>query len=131
MCRLLVVEDHEMTRNLLRSRFIRMGWQVFVAATVAEAIALLDSEPPPCCLILDIELPDGTGDQVLRKLRLLGLKTRVIVSSGTSDPAKLEAMAKLKPDEFLPKPMTSVTGWVGFEHTCPCTAQESSHLSLG
>ena len=38
-------------------------------------------------MILDIDLPDGTGDQVLREVRARGYKSRVVVSSGSLDPS--------------------------------------------
>ncbi|WP_422929999.1 response regulator [Singulisphaera sp. PoT] len=118
-----------MTRNVLRSRFLKMGWQVDAAATVGEALALLDSEPAPCCLILDVELPDGTGDEVLDKIRNLNLKTKVLVSTGTTDLDKLEAMIRLKPDGFLPKPMTPQFALEDVGRDCPYESLGMVHPS--
>src|SRR5437764_13453537 len=76
--RLMVVEDDPTTRNVLRKNYTRMGWQVSMAGTGAEAMALLDSEPEPCCMILDVMLPDGDGFEVLKKVRAKALRTRVV-----------------------------------------------------
>ncbi|MCA1686160.1 MAG: hypothetical protein LC745_09285, partial [Planctomycetia bacterium] len=64
--RLLVVDDHAWSRHPLRGIFNRMGWDVSVAGTVAEGLRFLESEPEPCCLVLDLSLPDGDGELVLR-----------------------------------------------------------------
>src|SRR4051812_13940425 len=99
---LLVVEDDRVTRELLRSIFARMGWQVCVASTVADGLARLD--PPPDLLILDLTLPDGDGTDLLRHIRSAHLPTRVAVTTG-HNPALLSAVTQLKPDALLQKPI--------------------------
>jgi two-component system OmpR family response regulator len=103
--RVLVVEDHEATRNLLRALFRRVGWEVSAAATVADALALLAQPPPPDGLVLDLMLPDGDGVVVLRKVRTDGLPTRVAVCTGTHDPARIAALRALAAAAFFPKPI--------------------------
>src|SRR3954468_12298492 len=113
--RLFVVDDDPATRDALRDAYTRMGWQVSVAGTVAEALALLDAEPEPCCLILDLVLPDGDGTAVLEKVREKGLRTHVAVCTGTVDLARPKAVAALRPDAMLPKPIRLPEVW-----TEPC-----------
>jgi CheY-like chemotaxis protein len=115
---MLVVEDHLATRCALYAIFTRLGWQVSVAGTVAEGIALLNLEQEPCCLILDIELPDGRGGQVLERLRAMAFKTRVVVSSGLQDPRRLRELADLEPDAFLPKPIAIEEVWDDLCRVC-------------
>lgn len=100
--RLLVVEDDALSRAALRSFFSRQGWEVAVAGTVAEALTLLD--PPPACLVLDLVLPDGSGEVVLQAVRNRRLKTRTAVCSGTTDPVQVASVMKLNPDVLLAKP---------------------------
>ena len=61
----------------------------------------------PDAIILDINMPGGTGIEVLKRLRM-SVKTRnipVIVASGNSD-AEVEGMAKeFGVHEFLHKPI--------------------------
>src|SRR4051794_5324183 len=101
--RLLVVEDHEGTRHVLRSLFIRLGWEVRVAGTIAEGLALL--EPPPHCVLLDLMLPDGGGEIILRRIRAGHLPIRVVLTSGCGDPARLRQVQSLKPEALLQKPV--------------------------
>jgi len=113
--RLLVVEDHTATRDALRAHYERLGWHVDMAGTVAEGLALLDAGPEPCCLILDLVLPDGEGTTVLERVREKGLRTHVAVCTGTVDLARPKAAAALRPDAMLPKPIRLPEVW-----TEPC-----------
>src|SRR3954447_8287530 len=105
--RMLIVEDHQETRTLLR-RILALtltGWDVVEATTVEEGLAQLD--PPPDCVLLDLELPDGPGEAVLRKVRQDRLQTRVVVNTGMNDAARLGAVSDLKPEALLQKPLDS------------------------
>ena len=117
--RLLIVEDDTATREALRGHYRRLGWQVSEVGTVGEALALLDAEPEPCCLILDLMLPDGHGSAVLERVREKGLKTRVAVCTGSVDLAQLRTIAMLSPDAMLPKPIHLPEVW-----TAPCRVCE-------
>src|SRR5947209_6066016 len=86
--RLLVVEDHTTTRDALRAHYERLGWHVDVAGTVAEGLALLDAGPEPCCLILDLVLPDGLLPKPIRLSEVWTEPCRVCgggVRSGAGD----------------------------------------------
>ena len=105
--RMLIVEDHQETRTLLR-RILALtltGWEVVEATTVEEGLAQL--VPPPDCVLLDLELPDGPGEALLRKVRQDHLQTRVVVNTGTADSARLGAISDLRPEALLQKPLNS------------------------
>ena len=93
-----------MTHDALRKIFIRKGWDVLSAMTVAGGLALLD--PPPDCVILDLMLPDGGGEAVLRRVRDEKLKTRVAVCTGMEDPARLARVVGMEPEALLRKPIS-------------------------
>jgi len=107
--RLLVVEDDEMSQRAWRSIFSRRGWDVTVAGTVAEAMAMLD--PPPDFLILDLSLGDGDGEAILGKVRDDNLKIRVAVTTGTCDTTRLRVVKALNPEALLEKPVNVVDLW--------------------
>jgi DNA-binding NarL/FixJ family response regulator len=105
--RMLLVEDHAGTRTLLR-RMLALclpGWEIDEAATLAEGLARLD--PPPECLVLDLGLPDGGVEMILRKVRDERLPTRVVVHTGMEDPSRLGAVAGLGPNALFKKPLDS------------------------
>jgi len=102
--RALIVEDHDGTRLALRSIFKRNGWQVSSAATMAGGLDLLHSSPD--CIVLDLLLPDGDGETILRKVRTDNLPARVVaVTTGVDDPSRLAAVRELNPDVLLCKPI--------------------------
>jgi DNA-binding response OmpR family regulator len=102
---LMVVEDDPGARRALGAIFSSRGWTVRSAATVAEAEDLLEHDPEPEALILDLMLPDGSGDAVLRKVRAAGLGTHVMVCTGSTDPRVMMRVRALKPDLLLIKPL--------------------------
>ena len=70
------------------------------AAMVSGGLAALD--PPPDCIVLDLKMPDGQGEAILRKVRANGLPIRVVVvTTGVSDPARLAEVAGLHPDAMI------------------------------
>ena len=64
----LIVEDERKLRELLRSYLEREGLTVLTAATGAEALSLATSGEPDL-LVLDLGLPDISGETVARELR--------------------------------------------------------------
>ena len=65
--RLLLVEDDRATYAALRGILTQRGWEVVIATTVAEALEAIKSELD--AIILDLILPDGEGEVLLRQLR--------------------------------------------------------------
>ena len=66
--RLLIVDDNVATRYALRRRLERHGYVVLEAGTGGEGLALIASETFDA-LILDVNLPDMSGFDIVRKLR--------------------------------------------------------------
>ncbi len=100
--RLLVVDDDDHTRIAMHALFSRRGWQVGLAATVAEGLSRLD--PAPRCIILDLNLPDGGGETILREVRSKYPGTLVAVCSGSTDSLQLAEVRDLQPELMLCKP---------------------------
>jgi CheY-like chemotaxis protein len=101
--RVLVVEDDRVSRRALSRLFAARGWIVAEAATLAEGFEALD--PPPSCIVLDLMLPDGDGAELLRHVRATGLPSRVVVATGIEDQRRLQALARLRPDSLIRKPI--------------------------
>jgi CheY-like chemotaxis protein len=66
--RLLVVEDHIDSAELLAELLEHSGHSVRVATTVSDAIALA-SEEPFDIVLSDVGLPDATGYELMEQLR--------------------------------------------------------------
>jgi DNA-binding response OmpR family regulator len=102
---LMIVEDDPSSRTSLASIFSRRGWAICTARTVAEAMAFLDHGLVPDCLVLDLVLPDGSGAEILRRVRGEGHATRVAVCTGTHDQATLNSVRSMNPNALLVKPI--------------------------
>ena len=66
--RILIVEDSALVTDAFRILFTETGYDVDVAATVADAIER-GSENTADIMLLDLSLPDGNGLEVLEALR--------------------------------------------------------------
>ncbi len=85
----LVVEDDPTLARAMTRNLTARGYTACHATTVAEATAALRAERPALAL-LDIDLPDGSGWDVLRELR----------ATGGADVAVI-AMSALRPNSRL------------------------------
>jgi two-component system cell cycle response regulator DivK len=66
--RILVVEDNEKNMKLVRDVLLATGYRTLEAATGGQAIELA-AEHAPDLVLMDIQLPDVDGVNVLRRLR--------------------------------------------------------------
>ena len=79
--RILLVEDHADTARIMRRLLAAEGHEVRPAATLAAALELAASHPFDL-LLSDLNLPDGSGLDLLRKLREQGTGLIGIAMSG-------------------------------------------------
>ena len=101
--RVLLVDDDEAYRRALGGELRRRGYQVDAAASGAEAIAGCGSVPPDVVL-LDLQLPDMSGLDVLKAVRERqpGCDVIMLTGHGTIDTA-IEAI-RLGAFDYLSKP---------------------------
>ncbi len=103
--RILVVDDEEPIRGLLRSFLSSRGYTVTAIDGGRRALELVRSREFHLVL-LDLKMPDLDGQEVLRELRLIDQRLSVVIMSGyaTID-AAIEAM-KGGAEDFLIKPLS-------------------------
>jgi CheY-like chemotaxis protein len=89
----LVVDDHPVNRLLLESVLELEGIDVLGAGSIAEAERVLERSVPPV-IVLDLQLPDGYGLDLVRRLRA-GPRTSgcaiVACSAGDADQEDVQA----------------------------------------
>jgi CheY-like chemotaxis protein len=68
---LLLVDDDEDSRDLIACILEERGAEVAQASSAAEAMTLLEQEPPPDVVLSDIGMPDVSGYMLIRKIREL------------------------------------------------------------
>lgn len=80
MNKILVVEDDNFLRRDLKEILEKNGYEVIVAATVAEAVHYIDTDEGIELYLIDIWLPDGEGFMVCEKIRKRNLKPIIFLS---------------------------------------------------
>ena len=99
--KVLVVEDEPTLRRVVARNLTGRGLQVGEADSAEAAIGAASAERPDL-LLLDINLPDRSGWDVLRELRRRGTDVpTIIVSAVRVSPNRLE---EFHPLAYLPKP---------------------------
>jgi DNA-binding NtrC family response regulator len=100
----LIVEDEEIIRTSLREFLVEEGYDVAVAGTVAAALQTAKQRDFHVA-ICDVQLPDGDGVQLLRRLQQLnpGTSVMIITAYATVDNA-VEAF-KSGAFDYLVKPV--------------------------
>jgi DNA-binding response OmpR family regulator len=103
--RILVVDDEESIRDLLREAIAGAGWKVDTAADAAEALRLV-KENLYDAAVLDFALPDMNGVRLHREIRRmddeLGQRT-MFISGVTQSVDRLDYFGS-DAGGFLPKP---------------------------
>ena len=79
--RILVADDHEVSRRLLKEVLEKEGYSVQLAASGEEAVKLYRSEPFPI-VISDIRMAEMDGMGVLREVKKSGSGSVVILMTG-------------------------------------------------
>lgn len=97
---LVVEDDATLVRAIVRNLVAR-GFPTRSATTICDAVQSLEIERP-AILVLDIDLPDGSGWEVLRALRTKDGDVTVIVMSALKPNPRLAA--ELRADHVLEKP---------------------------
>jgi DNA-binding response OmpR family regulator len=97
----LLVEDDPSLRTIVRRNLEARGYRVVAAETAAEALAAVEAGEP-AVMLLDINLPDGSGWDVLRALGACGRQVPTVVL--TAVPASRARLGEFRPAAYLPKP---------------------------
>jgi len=104
----LVVEDDPDQRALADLRVSMAGYQVRVADSVKAFLQTMLDEGPPDLLLLDVELPDGDGFEVLQKLRRHSQYSAlpVVMLTAKNEPEDIGRGLVLGADGYITKPYT-------------------------
>jgi two-component system phosphate regulon response regulator PhoB len=104
---ILVVDDDEDLRRLLERELIAAGHRVVQAASGAEALERARRHQPTL-LLLDVNLPDIDGIEVLRRLKDSPTTARaaVLLVSGRAGESDRIAGLELGADDYIAKPFS-------------------------
>jgi DNA-binding response OmpR family regulator len=99
---ILIVEDNQLVIDALTIVFDASGRRVVGARSIAEALAMTDTDPA-ALVLLDLGLPDGDGLSLIGPLR--GAGCMVVALTGDDDPGKRQRCLDAGCLDVLVKPV--------------------------
>ncbi|MBI3966151.1 MAG: response regulator [Chloroflexi bacterium] len=101
--KVLAIEDDEATARLIATVLMRNGFDVTVAHNAETGLARYH-EIQPDCVVLDVNLPDRSGLDILREIRQRDAITQVLMLTAQSTVNDRIAGLKGGADDYLAKP---------------------------
>ena len=104
--RVLVVDDHDLNLKLLERLLEREGREVRAATSLAAAERAL-AEEQPAMIVLDLNLPDGSGLDLTRKLKAEPRTASIPIVACTAavTPSDEDRALEAGCDAFVAKPI--------------------------
>ena len=108
--RILIAEDHHVTRHLLERTLDDWGFDVVAVADGRSALDILESEDPPPVAILDVIMPEANGLDICADVRQRQGLPYVYIMLLTALTKKVEIAAGLEAgaDDYVSKPFDYV-----------------------
>ena len=101
---ILVVDDEQPIRELVRAYLEREGLVVLTAGSGAQALELVKTAGP-ALVVLDLGLPDVPGETVLREIRERGDTPVLVLTARASEEDRLAGLG-LGADDYVTKPFS-------------------------
>ncbi len=107
---ILVVDDDDVVRSVTRSMLEFAGYEVLDAPGGVQALAIVESQGERVeAVLLDLTMPDMTGEETFRELRRLRLDLPIVLCSGYNETEATHAFAGRGLAGFLQKPFDSAS----------------------
>src|ERR1044071_6204641 len=101
--RILYIEDHEDTRELVTLLLAQKSYEVITGSTIASGVALAGAEQFDLYL-LDSWLPDGSGLDLCQRIRQFDQTTPILFYSAAAYAADHDMAMKSRAPGYLVKP---------------------------
>lgn len=105
--RILIVEDEMLVRMFAVDALEDAGFQVLQAGDADEAMAALRQAPDVVAVIVDMGLPDRSGDRLAAEMRSTLQDLPILIASGRSERELKEKFSADSRIGVLVKPYTS------------------------
>lgn len=104
MAKILIVEDELNLNQILQDYLHHFGYQTVSAITGAEALSIWKEETPDL-ILLDLNLPDMDGLDIMREIRKTDTVPIVIVTARDAEIERLIGL-ELGSDDYISKPFS-------------------------
>jgi CheY-like chemotaxis protein len=107
---ILIVEDNPLNRLLVHDILELRGHEVMEAATVDEALRALEAQRPDL-LLLDVQIPGGGGEAVIREVRQRAelADLPIVAVTSLAMPGDRERLLSIGFQGYLSKPIDTRT----------------------
>ncbi len=105
MANILIIDDDRLVRDSLRQVIEKMDHTATVTASVAEALELFPSGNFDL-VFCDVRMPDGSGLDILPKIRAADPAPEVIIITGYGDPDGAELAIRKGAWDYVEKPLS-------------------------
>jgi len=105
MSKILVIDDEDSIRKLLKISLTHKGYEVLIAENGEKGVETFQRERPPIVLT-DIKMPGMDGIEVLKRIKELAPETQVMVITGHGDMQSAIEALQLDASDFINKPIT-------------------------
>ncbi len=102
--RVVIVDDDLSVQEVTRAYLERDGYLVYVAGTAGEGLALAE-RVKPALIVLDLMLPDRSGEDVCREIRARSDVPILILTAKASEEERITGLA-IGADDYLTKPFS-------------------------
>ncbi|MEY2525955.1 MAG: hypothetical protein QOE73_726 [Verrucomicrobiota bacterium] len=102
--RILLIEDHDDTREIVANLLSRIGYDVKVAAGMLPALDLIRSEKVDV-ILSDIGLPDGSGYELIKTAKAMQPEIKAVALTGLAAKEDLRLSREAGFDFHLTKPV--------------------------
>ena len=100
---LIIVDDDNPLRDRLARAMEKKGFKVVQAESVEQGINLVNNTPPAFAVV-DLRLGDGSGLEVVKRIKTLKEDSRVVMLTGYGNIPTAVAAIKVGAIDYIPKP---------------------------
>lgn len=102
--KIVVIDDDPSVQEVVRAYLEKDGYQVFVAGTAGDGLSLT-ARIKPGLVVLDLMLPDRSGEEVCREIRERADTPILMLTAKASEDERVTGLA-IGADDYLTKPFS-------------------------
>jgi len=103
MATILIIDDDKLICDWIANVVTQLGHRPVSTHLLREGLRLIQSEPFDIVFI-DVRLPDGSGLEIIPKIKAIRSSPEIIVITGLGDPDEAELAIKSGAWDYLEKP---------------------------
>lgn len=101
---ILIVDDTDFDRNLLRSILLSAGYEISGLASSGEEGILRFKELQPTLVLLDLIMPDLNGIEVLRRIRVFQPDAKIMMCTSVGEDTMVDLARRMGARGYVVKP---------------------------